>query len=56
MKLRTCKYEQSCDCCISQEGKHWCLLHTKAVKNMDTVRCKDWTDRETGKQPNAREA
>ena len=49
MKLIPAKtWADSCDCCASQEGRHYCLLHTKVIKNMDTVRCKDWTDCDTG--------
>jgi hypothetical protein len=33
---------KSCDTCIAQEGKHYCLLHSCQLKNMNTVRCKDW--------------
>ena len=40
---------KSCDTCEYQEGRHYCLLHTRQLKNMDTVRCKDWSD----KHPNA---
>jgi len=36
---------RSCDTCASQEGHHYCLLHTVQIKNMDTVRCSDWTER-----------
>jgi tRNA U34 5-carboxymethylaminomethyl modifying enzyme MnmG/GidA len=36
---------RSCDTCVSQEGHHYCLLHTFQIKNMDTVRCSDWTQR-----------
>lgn len=36
---------RSCDTCDSQEGRHYCLLHTETIKNMDTVRCSDWTSR-----------
>lgn len=37
--------DKSCDNCQSQEGRHYCLLHSRQVKNMDTVRCKDWEER-----------
>lgn len=33
---------KSCDTCDYQEGHHYCLLHTRQVKNMDIVRCRDW--------------
>jgi len=32
----------SCDNCNSQEDGHYCLLHTKQIKNMNKVRCMDW--------------
>ena len=35
--------EPTCDDCDSQEGRHYCLLHTVQVKNMDIVRCGDFT-------------
>ncbi len=37
---------KSCDTCASQEGRHYCLLHGIQVKNMDAVRCEDWSDRD----------
>jgi len=36
----------SCDTCDSQEGCHYCLLHTKQIKNMYLYCCGDWTTRE----------
>ena len=38
-------YAHSCDMCECQEGRHYCLLHTEQIKNMETVACKDWTER-----------
>jgi len=35
-------YELSCDCCDSQEGRHYCLTFGCQVKNMDIVRCPSW--------------
>jgi hypothetical protein len=36
--------DKSCDSCRSQEeGLHYCLLHSMPVKNMDIVKCADWT-------------
>ena len=56
VKLIPAKEEESCDYCIAQEaGKHYCLLHTREVKNMNTVRCRDWVDVETGRAANERE-
>lgn len=37
--------EKSCDTCDFQEGRHYCLLHTMQIKNMDMVRCKNWSDK-----------
>ena len=38
---------KSCDTCESQEeGRHYCLLHGVQVKNMDIVRCTDWSQDE----------
>ena len=36
-------WSDSCDFCASQEGRHYCLLHARPMKNMDTIRCADWT-------------
>lgn len=33
---------KSCDECRYQEGRHYCLLHTVTLKNMDTIRCHDF--------------
>ena len=35
-------WELSCDECNSQEGSHYCLLHSEFVDNMDVMRCDDW--------------
>lgn len=36
--------QKSCDHCVSQEeGRHYCLLHGVAVKNMDIKCCAAWT-------------
>ena len=36
-----------CDECSSQEeGRHYCMLHEKVVKNMDISTCDDFTPRE----------
>ena len=37
--------ESTCDDCQSQEGRHYCLLHTITVKNMDIMRCEDYLSR-----------
>jgi hypothetical protein len=36
------------DNCDSQEGRHYCLLHGIQVKNMELMRCGDFTMRMTG--------
>jgi hypothetical protein len=36
---------ESCDYCASMEP-HYCLLHSRQMKNMDTVRCCDWMPKE----------
>jgi hypothetical protein len=37
---------KSCDACASQEGRHYCLLHSRIMKNMDATRCDDWSRRD----------
>lgn len=32
-------WANSCDQCTHQEGRHYCLLIGKTMKNMDTIRC-----------------
>ena len=39
MKLRPSKWDNSCDNCTHQEGRHYCLILSKTMKNMDTVSC-----------------
>lgn len=36
---------KSCDNCVAQEGRHYCLLHSKQIKNMDASRCDKWEAR-----------
>jgi len=37
---------KTCDDCESQEeGRHYCLLHGKAMKNMDIKGCSDFEER-----------
>lgn len=39
---------KSCDLCRHQEeGRHYCLLHSVTVKNMDAYRCRDFAKRIT---------
>ena len=42
VRFKSVPFLESCEFCISQEGKHYCLLHSIQVKNMDTKRCKDF--------------
>lgn len=45
-KIRRAEHwEGTCDDCQSQEGRHYCLLHTIQVKNMDIMRCEDYLSR-----------
>ena len=48
--------DESCANCDSMEdGGHYCLLHTKQVKNANIVRCPCWTpQRKADDVPNAR--
>lgn len=32
----------SCDDCVSQNGGHYCLMHSRPMKNMNLYRCGDW--------------
>jgi len=43
VKLKPSKYLDSCDFCESQEGSHYCLLYGCTVRNMNIVKCDDWT-------------
>ena len=38
-------WEMTCDDCSSQEGRHYCLLRSHQVSNMDLKRCDDFTER-----------
>ena len=40
-----------CDGCASQEGRHYCLLHSQPVENMDLMVCDDFTQREMMESP-----
>ena len=35
-------WEYVCDDCNYQEDRHYCLLHSVQVKNMDIMRCDDF--------------
>ena len=38
--------KRCCDNCEGQEdGRHYCLTHGEAVKNMDLCACVEWTRR-----------
>ena len=37
---------ESCDTCASQEGRHYCLLLTQQIKNMDLHICDEWSEKE----------
>ena len=46
-KLHPAHFLMSCDFCDSQEdGGHYCLLHSVQIKNMDTVACPDWAEKD----------
>ncbi len=47
--FRTMNWLKSCDNCFYQEGRHYCLLMSEPVKNMDTLRCDDWKERQNDK-------
>jgi len=36
--------ERSCENCASNEDGHYCLLHTKVLKNANINVCDDWTE------------
>jgi len=45
--LHPAHFLMSCDfrgC--QEEGGHYCLLHSVQIKNMDTVACPDWTEKD----------
>ena len=45
MNLRRAEHwESTCDDCANQEGRHYCLLHTIQIKNMDIMRCEDYNN------------
>lgn len=43
-------WTDSCDFCDSQEGNHYCLYHSITLKNMDTIKCKQWNNEEEDKK------
>ncbi len=45
VRVRPAKWEESCDQCRHQEGRHYCLFHATVLKNMDTIRCDEWQER-----------
>ncbi len=34
--------QKTCDDCRYQEGRHYCLLLSFSMKNMDLKRCREW--------------
>lgn len=45
MKVRPAQSnEGTCDDCVSQECRHYCLLHGESVKNMDIMTCDDYEE------------
>ena len=42
--------DQSCDHCASQENGHYCLLHSRPMKNMNIQRCADWTPKKARRE------
>jgi hypothetical protein len=34
--------DEVCDTCSGQEGRHYCLVRTTPVKNMDIMTCDEW--------------
>ena len=47
MNLRRAEpHEPTCDDCDNQEGRHYCLLHSRTVKNMDLMRCEEYCQKE----------
>ncbi len=51
-RLTEAKWVNSCDTCRHQEGRHYCLMHSITMKNMDTIRCADHQDRGRWALPN----
>jgi len=37
--------KKPCDTCDCQEGRHYCLLYGKFIKNMDVYGCEDWVEK-----------
>lgn len=51
--VRAKDWLDSCDFCASQEdGGHYCLLHSRQMKNMNTLRCSDWTPKQSNRRKN----
>jgi hypothetical protein len=43
MKIEQATSSKSCiNCDACERGGHYCLLHSCALKNADTIKCKDW--------------
>jgi hypothetical protein len=51
MNLRRAEqWEPTCDDCASQEGRHYCLLHSIQIKNMGLMRCDEFMWKITNKE------
>ena len=37
--------DKVCDTCVSQEGRHYCLLHSRQMRDMNVETCPDWEQR-----------
>lgn len=47
-KMRLAKRKNAnkvCDTCVSQEGRHYCLLHSRQMRDMNIATCPDWKQR-----------
>ena len=45
LRLRNCKWENSCDNCTHQEGRHYCLFWSVQIRDMDIRRCSSFDER-----------
>jgi len=39
-------WERTCDDCVAQEGRHYCLFLSRTIKNMDLMRCDSFVERD----------
>jgi hypothetical protein len=42
----SCPHEDTCDDCKAQEDRHYCLLYSLQIKNMDLYICDDFERKE----------